>query len=210
MTVLEEHGSAHGIQPRLRKSTTYHAIRRLGRWGKASAARTAFVQRLVASECPRTKATDLSWRLLEDMLRAAGDEPDLRLVVIDAELDAMHAYGEEQKFPERPSEAEVAATLAEAIKVFGGDHGVSRLPTTIAVIYMRLGLWEHAAKYLRRDNPDGDQIENCSTSAAWRVLAGLLGSQTTVAEIAGGLKRILAEPSTRGSRPGRGDSRGRK
>lgn len=199
-----------GIEPRVNKSTIYHQLRKLGRWNKAGPARVAFARRLQANDAPKQKADELAWRLLEDMLWAAEGEAGFDLAVIDVELDAMLAYGEEQEYPERPSEAEIAAALAGAASVFVGENGTCRLPTTIVYFYQRLGLWDLASKYLRRDDPDGDEIENVSTSTAWRVLAHLLGGQEGVAAIADRLKRLLAAPSSQNSVKEDGRPGGRK
>jgi hypothetical protein len=180
-----------GIKTRLPKSTTYHNLRKVDRWTAARAARVAFSRRLMTMGVPRAKAEELSWRLLEEMLFYSETATGFDLVVLDIEIDAMLAYGQEREYPESPTDEQIAEAMRDRDIVFAKESTDRRRPTTVMHLYKRLGLWDLARRILEHVDPERGEFENYSNSSTWKSLGVDLQVAPTLAEIRNGLRQYI-------------------
>lgn len=158
----------------LPKSVTYHLYRKAGLWAIASLARTAFVRRLEAEGNSPSRANELSWRLLEDLLFWGEIDDGFDADRIKAELNAMLVFGEERKYlqPGPSLAVEQTASKADASLLFKmfRTNALGWLPTTVMHAYKLLELWDLAERLLQRQDSDRGELGDHSTSSTWQEL----------------------------------------
>lgn len=184
-----------GTQTILPKSVAYHTHRAAGNWDEVSAARAAFSRRLVREGNSPTRAKELSWRLLEDLLFWSETDDGFDVERIKAEVSAMLFFGEERTYSDPVSwtEEQRAAWHAEASVLFPmlRKNALGWLPTTVMHAYKLWNLWDLAERLIQRRDPDRGELGNHSTSGIWQSLGHWLATHRDRNELRDSLRKHI-------------------